>query len=1386
MNMKKTMHQTLTLIILSLLVLTIFSISTATAATIDLGDCTFKDTFSNSEYIDITDNLLKTGTTYTLSQEPYRTFDFSNAPKKQAYSFKTILFSKYFDLEPDNTLLSRLFIKEFSILNTYKLKTLNEVYYETSSLFFKNKLGHHFRIQLDVEPSSIGQLQLNYYGKIDLSAGNRSTLDLAFYYYSDDDGQWKPFTQSYNAISEDPFTYEKNITSYISDIFDDNNYIDILVYANMPYQGCWLQTDYIEITATNVDAYTDDEGVLIGEPITPTDFLDDQQKYLYYWDVFSWEDSTRSEAYINYSLWYINEENETERIPDSDLPGNSEGFTNSPVSLSTLKDKKQYQSIIPKAIFSTDTPSYSPQLKSWTLTWQSPPTQWSDQFNFTSRIDTSNKIQNEGGDISITPIQGDWPQQHATSNNNRQIDVAGPKVSTLNWIYEQSRYEYKNPVIKDGFIYVNVYDSSDEQSYLQRYKILALTDETFYVDDVVSYEVEQYLENSPAISVDGQVVIATGDYGSTSNTNYLYCLDKNLNLVWESDPFANTCFFSSPVIYDNKIYVSSWNGDLSTESDESNQLYVLDLSTGAQIANISLPSGSYSTPAVTNEYILVCCDSSNDNSIYAINQEDYSVQWNKTLGAIGYSSPVVDDENVYAIHKSKNLIGTQLTALTLSNGTQLWQISLNEGISSVKTIADATPALYEDVLFVPTPSGNLKAINTTDGETRWTNELEDYSLSTQSLTLSASYADGLVYITTNSGQIAAIYASSGTTKWTTTADYYDETVPAFATSPIISNGLIFAADEAGRLYSFGSYQEPTQGITGSLTSIPITRPQGTWWGNFNANYTNNENSNITFSILDEDTTEIRSISNGDAINTLDVDTIILKADLSASNTSNNPTLHSWGVSFSTDNNAPTFYADTLQPTGKNPIWSNEVIPEFSIEVQDNNSGLVTNEATYTIWCSIDYGQIQAKGPFFANLTGDIGTTLKQELNINLSERSFFSQITSITKVNITVEDRAGLSSTYTITINQDTGKPISTLKTDELTESYNQSLLTLIGTVEDPVLENEKSSGIDHVDLYFKHSSTETYTGEWQYFGENDNDIATEDPEWQFRPQDGGGYYLLCTIATDIIGNVEDFPNTTDDLPSILFDNDPPVLPAFDNPYWYNDLPTIALTFTDDYKLSNISYKTEMTTAWTTIATTVDSATYTTQWTIGNDDWISLNEGSLTNINFKLEDTLGNIRIVTGGESLRLGKDTLPPQSALTIPNLDSEYTWKEEFLIAADSIDILAGSQSSGVDSVTLYYRFDESKDGLEDQDWIQYNETLTQVPYEWSFTASEGNGYYDFKVETTDFAGNLAESEVFQTGVNVLPTVYLAAIIALVVILILVSLAIVIFWNPKKKPRK
>lgn len=112
--------------------------------------------------------------------------------------------------------------------------------------------------------------------------------------------------------------------------------------------------------ATNTEGYLP-SGYLISIEVSPSTLIE--------WDEFIFSDQESEETDLRYQIFFASG-TEWTLIPDSDLPGNSQGFDQSPISLSGLSTTT-YRSLKLKANFSTNSNFQTPILKDWQISWKS-------------------------------------------------------------------------------------------------------------------------------------------------------------------------------------------------------------------------------------------------------------------------------------------------------------------------------------------------------------------------------------------------------------------------------------------------------------------------------------------------------------------------------------------------------------------------------------------------------------------------------------------------------------------------------------------------------------------------------------------------------------------------------------------------------------------------------------------------------------------------------------------------------------------------------------------------------------------------------------------------------------------------------------------------------
>ena len=580
--------------------------------------------------------------------------------------------------------------------------------------------------------------------------------------------------------------------------------------------------------------------------------------------------------------------------------------------------------------------------------------------------------------LSINPVSGDWPMFGQNPQNTRTSEGKGPSDQNSTDIYwwdtpqEEFDVPVTDPVISDKYLYLCsngklyrydfVLDSESQQGG-------KLPDNKS--DDFNGFNVDDKNIVAPPAITNDYIVIVTGDTDNGGVDNFVYVLDKNDNcaLAFSYDYGDDICYWSPPIVSDDKIFITTWSGDPDLlQSNENNKIIALNIEGLTKEWEFDLPFHSFSAPAVSDEFVVVGCTEKSEDNLFALDKETGDLIWSASVGTIGKSSPVIYDNSVFVVSECSfaELESTKVTAFRLDNGTVLWEkiIGIPMSLDRVlygypyTTMADSTPAVYDEKLYVACPGGNVHALYTINGTKAWSQivYLKPFG-STDILDSSPAIADDKIYISTPSGELYSLdIANDGDTKLLMQTYPEEDGIP-YITSPIVSNGLVFVVAGKGSgtignhwFYCSGSYEEPTEQINGHLISIPIELPTGKRLKSFSADFkTLGDSSDIVYSILDEQKKHIITINDGDLINLgerADERVFRLRANLSADNISVNPELAYWSVTFYTDNDPPDFVEDSFRP---NPGgWINISKPTCTIDVWDNISGLNLGSAYYEI------------------------------------------------------------------------------------------------------------------------------------------------------------------------------------------------------------------------------------------------------------------------------------------------------------------------------------------------------------------------------------------------------------------------------------------------------
>jgi len=1306
-------------------------------------------------------------------------YDFNDNKEKAAWASDLTFISG----DESQLIKPRNLIGEFSIDSTkFKKKDgivveteANYLDLETFDLTYTFSPVHHFRFKIGQNKNNVEEFTFNWSYGNKITDANVDHLQLYVWDYIIKNivGLWgqegNPVPYSDIGLNPMDISFTSNDTSYIS----DDGYMDFLVVAIPDVNGetTILSTDYVNLTVTTKQGFVE-EGWIVSTAITPSTLSG--------WESIIWKGSRASNA----ASIKIHVLDSTGTLITA-LSGNSEGFTTSPIDLSSL-NANTYKSVRLKAVLESSDLSVTPRFYSWALTWQTKSNTFKDEFSTNIRIDELLGAEISGGDIIISDYYSDWPVFGRTPENRRSFEGYGPQKSELYWSTEKETVGggFRSPVMSDDKIYIA---SADNMIY----SFNATVPSSKKGSELAPYDISNELgkvDGSIAVA-DNLVIVATGEINSS---NKVVALNKDdlKDQKW-SYTFGteDICYSSSPTVSDDKVFVTSWDGMawntpiisfLSSLIGGNNKVIALNLADGTKIWDATLPAGSFSTPAISDGMVFVGCDNIYGNNIFAFDEETGAIIWNASVGLIGGASPVVYQNKLFAVVKELKLPyitgKVKVVALDKQTGKLLWNKTLAEkvpafenlpkGLKFYNLMATSTPAVNGSALYVTSPDGKIYALNTADGRELWSNELSSKLfglIPTYSCTSPVVTSDN-IYVAMINGMVYSLN-KNGKTLWNYSCDIEDPELLAptyILASPIVADGILYVSvtDEvntfSGRICSIGDYTTYQKAV---VISNPIILPTGGWWSSFKTNYTAATGSSITFSILDNDYNVLRSVKNLDSIyDTTYIKTgvIRLRAELVRKNTSQNPTLRNWSVTWSSETSAPDFKEDTFVPGG----WINTDTPTCTIDVIDTYPGLNVGSARYQIgYKSSKTNNSVTTSWLIPNCTGQDGTKSVQQLKANISELNI-SDMGELKSIKIYIKDLAGNNASFSKSFQKDTVKPSSKVN-GSYSSKYNKAVNVTVNATDD-----KSGSGIKQVTLYYRLVGTDT----WKSY---DIPRSTKPYLWAFEVTKSENYEF-CSIAVDYAGNTEDHPSQAD--ATFIFDKNAPYKPAFNSTgYYFNEPRMFTIKFEDDYKLKSVEYRLNFQELdeWTMIKDNINLPSYNGEWNLTEDYWDSLKEGITYHIYFKLTDICGNSYITqNNSEAAKIIKDLTVSKPYLDLSDF-SEWHWDDKFNISANIDD-------DDIKSVELYYRY--SSDNKSWDEWTLFGKKLTEEPFNWKFNAQQGSGYYQFKTRVTDIAGNVGESPLETIGVTIFPMIQIIIMTTLAFILIIITVLMLTRMKKKK----
>lgn len=499
---------------------------------------------------------------------------------------------------------------------------------------------HHFRFKIGQNKNNINDFKFSWWYGGKISDANVDYIQLYVWNYLYKSlGVW---TLDGDAVSYDDINTSANGDIYFTSnntkyYVSDDGYIDFLVVAIPKENGksCILATDYVNLTVITKQGYFD-QGQVVSNEIKPVGNLSG-------WESIVWRGSrVNNKASIKIQVLKAN----GSIVADGDLPGNSKGFTTSPIDISPLPIS--INKIRLKASFNSSDLSVTPWLHGWSVTWQTRSKQFMDNFSFTTdpRIDKNVGVDISGGEIKISDFYSDWAIFGKNPANIRSYEGYGPQKSELYWSTNKETVVgggFRSPVMSRGIIYIP--SSVDNRIYAFNATVPSSKKGNELLPLYRSNS--SYIVDSSVAVADNFVIVATSE---TNASNKIYALDKS-NLIdekWSYSYPGDICFSSAPTVADGKIFITSWSGKywdtpllsfLKKLIGGNNKIIALRIDNGNKIWINDLPAGSFSTPAVADGKVFVGCDNMYGSNLFAYDEETGKEIWNKKIGLIGGGLP---------------------------------------------------------------------------------------------------------------------------------------------------------------------------------------------------------------------------------------------------------------------------------------------------------------------------------------------------------------------------------------------------------------------------------------------------------------------------------------------------------------------------------------------------------------------------------------------------------------------------------------------------------------------------------------------------------------------------------------------------------------------------
>lgn len=289
--------------------------------------------------------------------------------------------------------------------------------------------------------------------------------------------------------------------------------------------------------------------------------------------------------------------------------------------------------------------------------------------------------------------------------------------------------------------------------------------------------------------------------GTANNAPGHLVLNATLNRTWSTDIGAGSSksgrITAPPIVYDGKVFTldaaglvtavsasggsAVWSRSMVPESEAKAGTGFLSQLTFSSSANGGFGGGL----AAENGRLYAV---SGFGRVAALDPATGKAIWEKNLGTPVRAAPTAAGDRVFIISMEGRFY-----CLNGFDGSEMWAVrGLPQNSSLVMSVS---PAVDNDIVAVPYPSGDLLALSTIDGSAKWSESVSRSRAMSQLASLrdaaSPAIADGVVYAVGHSGRMVATTAVSGERLWSLN-------LPG-TQRPWVAGDTVYVVDTAGQL-----------------------------------------------------------------------------------------------------------------------------------------------------------------------------------------------------------------------------------------------------------------------------------------------------------------------------------------------------------------------------------------------------------------------------------------------------------------------------------------------------------------------------------------------------------------------------------------------------------